>query len=272
LEIQISSLLDKTWKDVYNTASYFDTEENKLRDIDIVASNVFTPKISYEPNRIYVKKLEPIELFTNLVVECKKSEKFAWVFFTRPYKLFRSSISGQYIDSVQIREKKLDEEKLMNYFFEKTNLHYGDLSKVAIAYSEFCLEKPKNSQQRTHKKEIFEAQNQLKKYIDSQNNDIIGIAPYNFTKDFFIFYFLCIVVDGRLYEAKVDSESLDLNQTKHIVLKSEYRPNRGLLSKTVLIDIVERNYFEEYLTIIKKDELSLRENTSLINTAKALAE
>ena len=92
------------------------------------------------------------------------------------------------------------------------------------------------------------------------------VAPNNFSFDFFLFNFLCIVLDGRLYEAKIDGESLELKETKHIVLRSEYRPDQGLWDKQVLIDVVEKNYFEEYLNIIKKGELSLRDCISIINS------
>ena len=71
LEIQISSLLDKkNWGTVQNTCSYFDREEGKLRDIDITVGNFYGPP-----------KIAPLMLFTQLIIECKKSDNFAWVFF-----------------------------------------------------------------------------------------------------------------------------------------------------------------------------------------------
>jgi hypothetical protein len=142
----------------------------------------------------------------------------------------------------------------MNYVFENSKTHYNTLDKVAIAYSEFCLQKPKNNQERSHKKEIFEAQNQLKKYVNSLVTDLFKIASNNFSLNFVIFNFLCIVLDGLLYEAKVDGDSLELNEINHIILKSEYRPYEGLLNRPVLIDVVKRDFFEEYLSLIKKDE------------------
>lgn len=66
LEIEISSILDRGWT-VLNTDSYFDRDDGKLRDIDIRAEKTYDACM-------------PLFLSTSLVVECKKSEDFAWVF------------------------------------------------------------------------------------------------------------------------------------------------------------------------------------------------
>jgi hypothetical protein len=249
LEIQISSLLDKKWENVQNTSSYFDREEGKLRDIDILACNIFLPPVK-----------PPLFLCFGLAIECKRSENFAWVFFTRPFTYDKSSISGQVMDSIQFFGKNAEDNQVTDIILDKANLHYQNSKRVAVAYSEFNVSE-KNTAERNnkHKHEIFEAQNQLKKYIDcefdkSAKSNLKLRACGTFV------YFPCIVFDGSLYEAIVEGNDLQLKEVQHIILTSTYRSPYSVFEKPILIDIVHRNYFEKYLEIIEKDEESLKKS------------
>jgi hypothetical protein len=128
------------------------------------------------------------------VVECKKSEKFAWVFFTRPFKFEPFEIDGQYLDSLQCLTKK-SENSLLDVFLFDNCLHYSHFSRVAVAYSEFMLNPTGVEKNEKHKREIFETQNQLKKYLNSQYEQFM---KYNLRLDHtpFYLYFPCVVLDG----------------------------------------------------------------------------
>ena len=66
LEIEVSYMLDGKFGEIINTDSYYDSDENKTRDIDINAYRIY-------------EFLRGSLLFTaNLTVECKKSENSAW--------------------------------------------------------------------------------------------------------------------------------------------------------------------------------------------------
>ncbi len=77
LEIEVSSILEKDWF-VVNNAFYLDKISNKEREIDILANNPFS---KHEGSKI--KFLCTI----TLIVECKKSNTHAWVFFFTSHKI-----------------------------------------------------------------------------------------------------------------------------------------------------------------------------------------
>lgn len=245
LEIEISSLLDKEWQTVINTDSYYDRDEQKLRDIDICAFDDFE-----------APKNLPITAQARLVVECKKSEDFAWIFFTRPFRFDLVEVAGQYVDEVQIKTKNTENYQVMNMVLGKTGLHYRDLRRHAVAYDEFNLKGKKESFEQK-KKEIFEAQNQLKKYVGCYIEQTIESSP---TSDLYTIFmsFPCIVFDGSMYEAIVHNGNLRLRESKHLALFTLYRCPYSIFEKCILIDIVNKDYFTEYLKVIRKDVTSLR--------------
>lgn len=69
LEIEISGMLDAFW-DVSHIEIYLDRVDNKVRDIDIGAYHWF--------------HFDNFELATELAIECKKNQTFAWVFSQFP--------------------------------------------------------------------------------------------------------------------------------------------------------------------------------------------
>jgi hypothetical protein len=77
LEIEMSSLLEERDWTVAPSIFYQDLDQRNLREIDIIAS-----KTCYEDSS--GERFEPYELRLTLIIECKKSEKFNWVFYTRP--------------------------------------------------------------------------------------------------------------------------------------------------------------------------------------------
>lgn len=244
LEIEISSILDRGWL-VFNTDSYFDQDEEKLRDIDIRA------------DKFSSKKLSPLVLSTSLVAECKKSENFAWVFFTRPLDFAFEDISGQYLDELQMRCKSIKPTQLRELLLEKSKLHYEKFERVAVSYDAFPL-KSKKSEYEQKKKEIFEAQNQLKKYIcysleQATKERYEGV--YRFEH-----YFPCIVFHGQMYEATFEGKKMELASKKHILLTTQYRPSYSVWEEGFLIDVVHRTHFRKYLRKVLKDIKSLEGN------------
>ena len=132
LEIEVSSKLDKDWDEVYNTDSYFDKDEGKLRDIDISASK-------------YMSDCFPLVMGISLDIECKKSESFVWVFFTRPFKFnYLADITGQYIDELQVRTRKFELDYLRELVLKDNPLHYHSMKRVAVSFDEFPINTKKN--------------------------------------------------------------------------------------------------------------------------------
>jgi hypothetical protein len=245
LEIEISSLLDGRWEKIINTDTYFDTEEKKLRDVDISANRI--PK--------HTKRTYPLSASFNLIVECKRTEDFAWVFFSRPSEFEIEDVYGQYLDEIQIATRNTENGQIIETFFKKAPLHYRSLRTRSVCYDEFCIKGRKESYQKK-RREIFEAQNQLKKYIGySIEQTIKTTFPFEiYPMDV---YFPCIVFDGEMYEAFVKDGGLRLKKSQHLLLRTLYRSPYSLYERSMLIDVVVKDNFEGYLDLIDEDIKSL---------------
>jgi len=245
LEIEISSKLDKEWQNVINTDSYYDNDEKKLRDIDIVAYD-----------EMFSDKILPICLFTGLVIECKKDINLAWVFFTRPFDYCVDSIEGQYIDETQVLTKNTENSDTMGLVLEKTPLHYSKFERKAVTYCTIYLE-GKNNSVKTKKRKIFQAQNQLKKYVGTLIDQLLKKGPQI---DFcpIGFYIPCIVFDGLMYEAIVEEGKLKVTESNHMLLETTYRSPYSISERCILIDVVHKNYFTDYQKMVRKDALELK--------------
>lgn len=250
LEIEVSSLLDelKDWW-VTNTDTFFDRDGNKTRDIDISAT-YWTPE-----------KLCPLTLGLTLAIECKKNEKFAWVFFTRPFKFDYDAIDGQYIDELQIRCRSTKPTQLREIVLEKSRLHYKKLRRVAVSFDEFVTNVKKKEYERK-KREIFEATNQLKKYITYTNEQTLKERFEDVYR--FHVHFPCIVFDGEMYEAIIAEGDINIKKKKHLILATQYKPSYSVWEQNFLIDVIHKDHFKEYLPKILND-LSSLENTLTSN-------
>jgi hypothetical protein len=107
LEIEISSILKEDRWEVMSSAPYFDMDESRWREINIKAY-----KSAYEGSQ--GKLIKPYRLTLALIIECKKSEEFAWVFFPQPRhkEELRRMTNIQFLDFLTVikRQSLLKEE------------------------------------------------------------------------------------------------------------------------------------------------------------------
>jgi hypothetical protein len=61
------------------------------------------------------------------------------------------------------------------------------------------------------------------------------------------FYFPVIILDGLLFEARVDNNHLDLIERKHLQLRTDY--DDGIF----IVDVVVKDYFKQFFQIIEDD-------------------
>ena len=189
-----------------------------------------------------------------------------------------SDISGQITDKVQLFTKNTENMQIVDIILDEANLHYRQMERVAVAYSEFYLSgKNEEPRREKHKREIFEAQNQLKKYMDCEFDQNAKYNPQMPQIYPLFMYFPCVVFDGPLYEAIIVDNDLELKEAKHLVLTSTFRSPYAIYEESVLIDIVQRSFFEEYLEIIEKDKKTLqrvvlRKSRKIIQRTKEIIE
>jgi hypothetical protein len=249
LEIEISSLLDKRW-DVINTDTYVDRDENKIKDIDIHASS-------------YLFVNDQIDFTSHLTIECKKSDYLNWVFFTRPLEKDYMDVNGHYLDAEQRFCQRFNTITLLNLLLEPLQLHYWDSKRVAVCYKEFIKKadgETKEVKEELKRKPIFEAQNQVKKFI--YDHILNGIKDEGYPC-FVDFYFPCIAFDGNMFEAIVENGKISLKETNHIVLATSIPSISNHFYMKYLIDVVRKDFVRDYLKIIESDIQTLADR---INT------
>ena len=242
LEIEVSSMLDRKWT-VINTDSYFDSDEKKMRDIDITAWQS-TPRTLF-----------PIFADVGLIIECKKDDKFAWVFFTRPMDFkWEDDVDGQYLDQIQIITKNAEATLIADIIFKKVKLHYASMKRVAVAFEQFFMKGNKKNFEKK-KNEIFEAENQLKKYISYYFEQCVK-AKYDVYR--LLMLFPIVVFDGKMYEAAIENGKIKVSESKHVVLTTSYRQSYSLWEQSFLIDVVNRDYFPNFLKVLGEDTKSFK--------------
>lgn len=238
LEIRISSLLDSKWHDIVNQDTYYD-KTRVLREIDICAS-------------ISPIDIDNLELEANLIIECKKSEAFSWVFFTRPFRFEVDDLAGQYLDELQMAAKNTERTEIMHEILKEAKLHYCDQKRVGVTYEAFQTGDAHRSQFKEDKSAIFEAVSQLKSYIEcSSDEDIrirVPVLPYTIQMSF-----LCIVFRGQMYEAIIEDDNLRLEKTDHLVLRTSFSSAYSIYEEGLLVDIVSEDYFNDYQELVRKD-------------------
>jgi hypothetical protein len=261
LEIVVSTYLEKFgWNSVYNTDTFYDREGGKLRDIDICAS--LSEKSLRKGN---------LELETYMIVECKRDTKNAWIFFTRPLEFSLEDLSGHYLDEIQMATGNTENIDVMKIILGNARLHYKEMKTISVTSDVVPLYPPKqyDPQGKGHAKKspIFTAQNQLKKYLDwSIEREIkkrSQVLPYTIEM-----YFPCLVFQGHMYEATVESNGrVKLEKTSHVLLETLYRSPYSVYEKNVLIDIFSDDFkderpFRDFQELIRQDIKSIEETVS----------
>jgi len=279
LEIEVSSILENQQWIVLNNQPFRDPDEDELRSVDIVSFR--SPSTYEQPKNL------PFGFSPTLIIECKRTPSHAWVFFTRPQitKAFPMdghvyNFPGAFSTKAFKERNQLEKsglfsyEYFFNYYADPSegvkHIHYFSFDRVAIAYKEYRisefvitdkekteLENKKGSKNRIDRgagrNDILEAINQLVKFQNFDMNESI-MSPGRIrgaTSPFFPveLSFLSIVIDGKLFEAAVDQAKITLEERKHQV----YRPRGSFSNLNFWIDVVTKEYFPEYLSIVTRD-------------------
>jgi len=257
LEIEISNILDGKDYIVFNSQYYFDEELQQGRDIDLYAvpldSDPLIEKIS--------KKILPLVLRLELAIECKKSESYAWVFYTRP-RIPENIIymEGQLTTTFpEIKGFSGDSSKWL-LEQECLKLHYDRFDRIAVAYDE--LKKGKaNEKVGAHRNEIFEATNQLIKFVNYLNHhtekNLSELPKDRPKRELMMILFPIIVCDGDMFEVFFKGGEPTLWKTKHVLLSTNRHCPYCKESKSFTIDVVHRSYFEEFIDSIKTPSIKM---------------
>jgi hypothetical protein len=276
LEIEVSSILESIQWDVLNNQPFRDPDEGALRSIDVFA---FPRQTAVE-----YSKYEPIGFSPKIILECKKSNSHAWVFFTRRNEDKAFPMDGQVYDfpkefstqAYQTKDTMIEKYFFYHYYFNwfanaqtgVRSIHYSNFDRVAIAYQEYKISglesddsghgtPARRNDPTAGRNDILEAINQLVKFQEFDTHESVT-SPGRIKGASSPYYpielsFLAVVFDGKLFEAIPENSDLTLQESKHILLHFNYKPKNSFENLNYFIDIVQKDYFKEYMSKINKD-------------------
>jgi hypothetical protein len=226
--------------------------KGELREIDLVA---FFEKID---------ERFPHRTITEMIIECKKSAEKPWVFFSSPAYSF---------DNVAWLLKYSSEFDF--YFREKGGVpllprihpyimdsHYGDpLLSRCISYCEAFKSTSAPS-------EIYRAIDSVISYMSYAQEqryklqDRFGVLSE--------FYVPTVVLDGRLFEARVDKDDIQITERPHVQVRTFHR------GELYIIDVVTRSGFKDFFAKVNRLHrdivrgiTSMKLPTNFLSSAKA---
>lgn len=248
--MEVSSVLRKRGYEVTNGVYFFDNDKKKAREFDIEAV------LPYDANLPSEFDAEKFWFFNpNVLVECKKSAVYSWVFF-------RSEPVGAWYDighSIDILTEKLGYLKsACGQVLSKGFLHYYEEDTIFVsAYQQIKLKK-KAKNERDGKDAIFDAISKIIKFMDYRFQSLKEFFATDSTRRDIIFYFPLIVFDGELYESSF-GKTLKLKESRHLVYETRYLSSLTKSLVPLYIDIVRKDAIEEILSIIEKEVYDINE-------------
>lgn len=285
LEIEMASILEKDGWEVLPSSYYLDKDEKKWREIDIKAYKSIDQSSDS-------KSIEPYHLSLALIIECKMSKKYAWVFF--PWLRNKKEMeltTVKFLDFITIikRQSLLKAEKPTSPIeLQMLNMDTSIISEKAVIasqaakllkfFSELQIINPEsfhfltNTMKAIHGKEIkkegksagpheiFEAINMS---IKAMKHDLLNLshliylkvlsAKRGFSQPIFeIIVFIPIIIFDGDLYVWIDNE---IKVGEKILFEGKCKSRHYF--ETMFINILKKSYFKKFLSEINEDANSL---------------
>jgi hypothetical protein len=233
----------------------------KLRNQDNVL--VF-PNISYQNEDKSIRELDLVAIFQDeenewahgpvgiqLLIECKRADKYPWVFFEEIYDPL--TILGLVQRADYSTDFKITAPGNVLMGCKNTELsqhHYDDFN---LPKSKTYFEAFKTSNESTIFKAImtiFQGRKYLKNLFDKQfeNRKNKDSKFRTFLRQYIV------VLDGQLILASKMEDDFVLTEANHIILRAMdtgSTVNDYLMGEEILIDVITREYFDKYTQLTK---------------------
>ncbi len=221
--------------------------EGKLKEVDLYA---FFEEINLRPQE--GENLQHTS--TSMIIVCKKSEDRPWVFFSSSaHQSADIFYFTKYVSEFDSYFKQQGEYPLLGQIHKDLEKnHYMDktISKC-ITYSEaFEKDRPSHSQ-------IYEAIESVLSFLHYRRE--LYLRYFRKPGWFSEFFFPVIVLDGLLFEARLEGEKVDLTGKDQVQLRTDYA------GEIFIIDVVRKGHFENFLQSIEGDHLSFVESINRLH-------
>jgi len=252
-ENEVGKEFEKAGYQVQFNVNYEDEEEGLSREIDIVATDAVSAGWPAHA---------PTWYYTQVVAECRAASNPV-IFFTRrvphvgaPTAQSIPTLGAAFEwPSMQALKEKPDDIQSRVYQFFMKNDHRLTTPRIS---SQFCVVKPRGNDgawEASQGNFFNESLAPLVKAVSYLKQIGFEYKLPQQSLDAAI-YHPVVVLRDKLYSCDVTAGEPDIREADHIVFNSEYisRVFRG----HVLIDVITRQYLDEYIALIKAETQRLR--------------
>lgn len=221
--------------------------EGKLREIDLFAF--------FEEIKLHPKKGENLQYTsTSIIVECKKSTKYPWVFFSSAQYGWEDIFYFiKYYSDFDLHFAEIKAPKLRNQLHTKLKKNHYIFDKDVPYCLSYCEAFKKPDAPSEIYKAIESVLSFLKFKIESRKlrADKNGVYTQ--------FYYPIVVLDGSLFEAEIDEDAIQVKKRDHIHLRVDFE------DEIFMLDIVTKQKFEDFFNTIENDHYDFVECINKIN-------
>ncbi len=257
LEIEASEILESMGWLVVNQEGYLDIDFNKWRTIDICAYK----RIDI-PNNLFYKTLH-----ISLIIECKKSENKAWVFFVKKKdgNIFEPLCRFGLI-------KSSSSPHLHELWWEKLNdiFHYENNENCAFLGHELSIKNDNNKKLSNEggKDRLFESTQQVIKALLYQEKFLNKGIKSGLVKNIFFIRYPVIVFDGNLFV--YNYKSRDIKETSYVQYYRSYISPNTFRKKLFFIEVVKKDFLLKYLEMINEEIKRFIEKINIVKSNPSL--
>jgi len=209
----------------------------KLKEVDLYA---FFEEILIDP-----KEGENLQhTSTSMIIECKKSKDKPWVFFSSSmHKSMDMFCFTKYVSEFDLYFKQEGEYPLLGQIYKGLEgNHYMDkaISKCITYFEAF--------KRQSSPSEIYQAVESVLSFLRYRREFYLSkFEKLGYCSDF---SFPVIVLDGLLFEARLEKGEVVVTEKNHVQLRTDYD------EEVFIVDIVKKENFENFFRLIEKDHLS----------------
>ena len=244
-EIMSTEMLRNAGWLVNNECPYLDKDENKIRTLDITATKTFFR------NKLKIKNTLDKTLTCELYIECKKSTKQSWVFYTENFP-------KSYTDYMLQRLFHDLNSDLSNAIHKGTKKPINIFCQIPFTYENMSYKIAMSQQNIFNKKnEFYEGTMQVLKALRHKNEENKKKPQDSSIPTKVI---PIILFDGHIFECYYDQKELITPEIEYTRYLTQGLPNQRI---PALIDVMTLDYFPKYL-----EEIENEFNYLLIGKAK----
>lgn len=209
---------------------YYLNDKNEFRELDGLGVIPDTVKINSKDH----------SLSSYLYIECKRNQSYPWIF-----------LEGNYWSSYNIYHQIKSRKNFNEHdFYNNIKLSKDNLNEYSETYFVGFVNQDNNKISR----QIYDSIIKLIEYSELSKKRILKNKFLG--KHIIDIIHLCVVFEGQLFFASFKGKNIKVSRKNHIVVNVTNESSKKV--KNYAVDVVTKEYFNQYLSLIKKDHSTIK--------------